>query len=65
MTALPLQAHPAHSCQSADVQCLLQYIALARDVSVLTLGLQSQLALCRCSGASQGLKKNIYAVVGI
>lgn len=49
-----LQAHPDHTCQSTDIQCILQYIALAQDVSVLTLGLQSQQALCRCSGASQG-----------
>lgn len=52
MAGLPLQAHPDHTCQSTDIQCILQYIALAQDVSVLTLGLQLQQALCRCSGAS-------------
>lgn len=47
MTGLLLQAHPDHTCRLTDIQCILQYIALAQDVSVLTLGLQSQQALCR------------------
>lgn len=68
MAGLPLQAHPDHTCQLTDIQCILQYIALAQDVSVLTLGLQSLQALCQCTGASsQGyvffFKKE--AVVGI
>lgn len=52
MAGLPLQAHPDHTCQLTDIQCILQYIALAQDVSVLTLGLQSLQALCQCTGAS-------------
>ena len=67
MAGLPLQAYPDHICQLTDIQCILQYIALAQDVSVLTLGLQSLQALCQCTGASsQGyvfFKKE--AVVGI
>lgn len=41
---LLLQTHPDHTCQSTVFQCILQYIALAQDVSVLMLGLQSQQA---------------------
>lgn len=52
VAGLPLQTHPDHTCQSTDLQCILQYIALAQDVSVLTLGLQSLQALRQCTGAS-------------
>lgn len=31
-------SHPDHTRHPTDVQCILQYIALARDVSVLMLG---------------------------
>lgn len=52
MAGLQLQARPDHTCPLTDIQCILQYIALAQDVSVLTLELQSLQALCRCTGAS-------------
>lgn len=41
---LLLLTHPDHTCQSTVTQCILQYIALAQDVSVLMPGLQSQQA---------------------
>lgn len=39
--------HADHTCHATVVQCILQYIALAQDVSVLTLGLQSLQAGCQ------------------
>lgn len=53
---LPLQPHPDHTCRPNDIQCILQYIALAQDVSVLMLGLQSQQALCQMQWGFTGLK---------
>lgn len=53
---LPLQPHPDHTCRPTDIQCILQYIALAQDVSVLMLGLQSQQALCQMQWGFTGLK---------
>lgn len=35
---LPPGSHPDHTRHPTDEQCILQYIALARDVSVLMLG---------------------------